>query len=291
MNFKGQICALLCVILFGSNFAIIKEGVSHIPPLFLSSMRLLLLGGVLVWFVQVPQKNTLIRLFALSMTQFTLNYGLTAMGLHDINAGIASILTQLEVPFAVLLGFLFFKEKLTFRQLLGCSLAFMGSLFIIEWHLDNVHAIGMLMVTGGGFVYALSCFQARNITELNASTLTAWCALLAAPQLLLMSFFYENISMATITHNLPYFSYVVLTAAFSGIAFVLWTKLIKTYSVSQVMPVALLIPFTGVAAGVIFLHETLTLKIMMGGMITVVGISLVILKEWKVIRSPQPSGS
>lgn len=279
MNFNGLVCALLCVILFGTNFSIVKEGVAHIPPLFLSSLRLLLLGGVLVWFVQIPKKETLNRLIALSVTQFTLNYGLTATGLQEINAGIASILIQLEVPFAVILGFLFFKEKLTFKQIFGCILAFSGCLFIVEWDANNIHVLGMLLVTGGGFVYALSCFQAKNITELNASSLTAWCALLAAPQLLLMSIFYEHVSIATLSANLPYFSYVIMTAVCSGVAFVLWTRLIKIYSVSQVMPIALLIPFVGVATGVVFLHEPLTIKLILGGITTIVGIALVTMKE------------
>lgn len=279
MNFISLVCAFLCVVLFGSNYVIIKGAVAHIPPLLLSSMRLLVLGGIMAWFVPMPKKNTLNKLILLSMTQFSINYGLCTMGINETNAGIAAILTQLEVPFAIILGFLFLKEKLTWQQAAGCMLAFLGSLLIIDLKLANAETLGMLMIIVAGLVYAISCFQVRSLTELNAGTITAWCSLLAAAQLLLISMSYEHISMADVQACYHYFSYIALAAATSGVAFVLWTRLIKAHPVSQVMPIALLIPFVGVTAGIIFLDEALTIKIAMGGIITTLGVALILIKE------------
>lgn len=271
--------AFICVVLFGTNYSVIKGAAAHIPPILLSAERLALMGGVMVWFVQMPAKHNWNKLIALATTQFTLNYALCSVGIAETNAGIGSILTQLEVPFAFILSFIFLKEKLTWQQIIGCFFAFLGSYFIFDMGFENSKIIGMIMITVGGLMYAISCFQAKSLTELNAATLTAWCSLLAAPQLLLISIFYESVSYADIQASFSYYPYILYAAASSGIAFFLWTRLIKVYSVSQIMPFALLIPIVGVVGGIVFLDELLTAKIIIGGIITTLGVAFILFKE------------
>ena len=61
----------------------------------------------------------------------------------------------------------------------------------------------------------------------------------------------------------------------SGVAFLIYFKLIKNVGASSALTVSFLIPVFSMLFGVVFLHEIITLRIVFGMMIILVGTALV----------------
>src|SRR3546814_5146442 len=60
-----------------------------------------------------------------------------------------------------------------------------------------------------------------------------------------------------------------------------WYWLMRRYQMNQIMPATLLVPPFGVLSGVIFLGESLTLTLIAGGLMTIVGVGIIILRRPK----------
>jgi O-acetylserine/cysteine efflux transporter len=64
---------------------------------------------------------------------------------------------------------------------------------------------------------------------------------------------------------------LVMTALGYGI----WYHLLACYDANQVLPFLLLLPVTAVAGGVLFLGETLTFNIAVGGVVAILGVAVI----------------
>jgi len=68
---------------------------------------------------------------------------------------------------------------------------------------------------------------------------------------------------------------VYLGLIMTALAYAMWYRLLNLYSVNEVMPFLLLLPLTSVAGGIFFLNESLTLKITLGGFLTLIGVAVI----------------
>ena len=68
-----------------------------------------------------------------------------------------------------------------------------------------------------------------------------------------------------------------------GIGYGAWYWLLKRYAVNQVMPFMLLMPVFGVASGIAFLDEPMTLSLVAGAALTILGIGIIIIRRPKLV--------
>ena len=68
----------------------------------------------------------------------------------------------------------------------------------------------------------------------------------------------------------------------------LWYLLVPKYQTNQTMPFTLLIPVFGVSMGALILGEDITWHILAGGLVTIAGVAIVLLR--KPDRNPTPAG-
>lgn len=270
--------AILACAMWGGNFAIMKFAMLQIPPLFLAGMRLWIIGFFCLWFVKVPWGHFW-KLFLISITLYSLNFGLMVSGLVQIDSGLASILTELEVPFSAALAAIFLKDRMTPIQILGLLIAFFGAYFVCNTPNISGSIIPILLVVGATLTYAFSNVQIKYLSEVNALTIIVYASLLASPQLLIASVLLEtNQINSLMTISFQTGIALLYTLSMATLAFIIWTRLIKIYSVNQVVPFGLLIPLFGVMGGVFLLDEEITPKIIIGGWITILGVWLVLRK-------------
>jgi O-acetylserine/cysteine efflux transporter len=64
----------------------------------------------------------------------------------------------------------------------------------------------------------------------------------------------------------------------------------RRFSVNQVMPFTLLVPLFGVLSGVIFFHDRLTLLMLIGGLCTIAGVAIIIIRRPRVIAPSTKAG-
>ncbi len=271
--------AIAVAVLWGMGLVVAKAAMSHFPPILLMALRFALTAACLVWFFRPPWA-LLTRVFWIALVSATVQYSLTFTGLGGIDVSTASILVQLEVPFGLLLAWLVFRDRISWRQLAGMLLAFAGILYIVgEPRLSGSLAHIALMV-GGAFAWAVGQIMVKRLGAVGGFVLITWVAVIATPQLFIASWLLESGQLAAITTaSLQAWAAVgYLGVAMTALAYALWYRLLGLYPVSRVIPFLLLLPLTSVAGGVFFLGDRPTLSMIVGGICVLTGIALITLR-------------
>lgn len=268
--------AITVAIIWGMGFIIAKAGMSHFSPILLMALRFLLTTMVLIWFYP-PPKELYKPLFWIALVSAALQYSLTFTGVSGIDASTSALLIQLEVPFGLLLAWIFLGDKLMTQQMIGMAIAFGGAMLIVgEPKLSNDLAY-VFMVIAGAFTWAVGQVMIKKLGVLGGFKLISGVAAFATPQLFIASFLLESDQLAQIqTAPLEAWAAVAyLGLIMTALAYALWYRLLGIYSVNQAMPYLLLLPVTSVIGGIIFLDEILTLKIAAGGVFALIGVAFI----------------
>ena len=75
------------------------------------------------------------------------------------------------------------------------------------------------------------------------------------------------------------------------ISYVMWYRILRRYSVNQAMPFTLLVPVIGVLAAALLLDEPLTLRVILGGVATIAGVAVIVLRRPKLAAPEATSKS
>ncbi len=286
-------------VLFGVSVALVwgmgvvfaKAAIDHFPPILLMAFRFLVTALALVWFVRPPLHH-LSKLFQIAFVSAAIQYSLTFTGLMGVDASVAVLVVQLEVPFLVLLGALFLGERPGRRKWIGIAIAFVGvGLIAGEPKLGSAW-LSILLVVGGAFAWAIGQIMVRGLKSIDGLTVTAWVAVLATPQLFVMSLLFEtNHWQAIQSANWIVWSAILyLGLVMTALGYWLWYSLVRKHPVSLIAPFLLLLPVSSIFGGVVFLGERLTPHIAIGGAIVILGVGFILL-ERVPSRTPVPKES
>lgn len=268
--------AIAVAVIWGMGFVFAKAAIEHFPPILLMALRFTLTALVLVWFVRPPWQ-LLHRIFWIALVSAAIQYSLTFTGLEGLDASTASLVVQLEVPFGALLAWLVFRDGLGWRRASGMLLAFAGVTLIAGEPRYEDNLTSFLLLAGGAFTWAVGQIMIKTLGVVGGFTLIAWVAVLAAPQLFVASWLFEDGQMEAIANAPPivWLAVVYLGLVMTALGYALWYRLLGRYDVNQVMPFLLLLPVTAVAGGVVLLGETLTVNIVAGGVLAVGGVAII----------------
>jgi len=192
MTVRHMLTLVLVTAVWGINISVIKIGLTQLPPIAFVALRFLGVAVVLLPFVRL-QRRHLRPILALSFTLGTLHFPLSFIGLKGVDASTAAIAIQLQVPFAALLAAIFFKESLGWRRLLGMAIAFAGVVVIAGEPRLAGHLLPLATVVVAACIWAFASVQIKLLgDEVGVLALNAWVALLAVPQLVLISWIFED---------------------------------------------------------------------------------------------------
>lgn len=255
-----------------------KSALVHFPPLLLLALRFVLTALVLVWFFRPPWPH-LKRIFWAALVGSTLMYSLMFTGLKQIDASLMIIVVQLQVPFASILAWFAFKDRLGWSRSAGVVLAFVGVGLIAGSPEERSELTGVMLVIMGAFVWAVGQMLFKRLASIGGLTLITWIAVMSGPQLLFCSWLFEDgqllaLSTATPNHWLAV-TYLVLVMTILGYGS--WYFLLGRYDVNQVVPFLFLEPVATVLGGVLILNETLTTTRLLGGALVMGGVALITL--------------
>jgi O-acetylserine/cysteine efflux transporter len=284
---------LLVQLLWGVNFAIAKFGLDHFAPIFFVALRFSLVALLLVFVVGLPKRSMLKQLLPLSATMGVMHFTLIFLGMRDLDAATSSIAVQLQTPFAAIMAAFFFGERLGWRRIVGMIVAFAGVLLIAGEPRFSSNPWPLLWVIAAALVWAAGNIQVKALgDEIDAVTLNGWIAILAAPQLLVASWILEGPQWRFIPDvtwqgwGALLFQAIVI-AIFT---YWIWYNMMRRYPVNQVMPFTLLLPMIGVAAGALMRDEPVTWQMIVGGLATVAGVGIIVLRRPAVAAPATKTG-
>jgi O-acetylserine/cysteine efflux transporter len=284
---------LLVQLLWGVNFAIAKFGLDSFSPIFFVALRFSLVAILLVFVVGLPRRDLLTRLLPLSLTMGVMHFTLIFLGMAHLDAATSSIAVQLQTPFAAIMAAFFFGERLGWRRIVGMAIAFGGVLLIAGEPRFSDNPWPLLSVIAAALVWAAGNIQVKALgDQVDAVQLNGWIAILAAPQLLVASWLIEGPQW----RNIPGAAWegwgallfqAVVIAIFT---YWIWYNMMRRYPVNQVMPFTLLLPMIGVAAGAFLRHEDVTWQMVVGGLATVAGVGIIVIRRPAVVAPATKTG-
>jgi len=194
-----------------------------------------------------------------------------------LEAGLASIIVQLEVPFLVILGALLLREKPGYKKWIGIAISFVGVATMSQQDELSGSFISIALVLGGCFAWALGQVMIRKLKDVSGMQVTAWIAVFAAPQLFFMSAIFEDGQVEAIRNANPlvWWTVLYLGLIMTCLGYYFWNTLIRHHDVSKVAPFLLLLPVFSVLGGNVFLGETFTIDKFYGGATILLGIGVI----------------
>ena len=281
MSLHHILLAVSVPLIWGMGFVFAKGALEYFPPILLMAFRFLVTASVLVWFVK-PPVALLGRIALIALISAAIQYSLTFTGLKHLDASTAVLVVQLEVPFMVLLGALFLKERPDLQKYCGILLAFGGVALIAgEPRLEAAY-LPLALVMAGAFFWAVGQVMIRSLGDVGGFTLIAWVAVMATPQLFVASAIFEDNHFELIREAnwIVWGTVVYLGLVMTAIGYTIWYHLLGKYELRQVGPFLLLLPVFSIIASAIFLDEKMTLTAWLGGIIVITGIAVITVERW-----------
>jgi O-acetylserine/cysteine efflux transporter len=269
---------LLINLIWGFNLIASKVGVGHFPPVFFTALRFTALAACLVPFLRW-HPGRMLQLFIAAVLCGGLQFALLFTGVRlTPHVGSVAIATQLGVPFTTLMSVLFLGELIHWRRRLGIALAFAGVAVIAVQADVFTYRAGLALVVTSAFVGALGLVAVKRLGEtFRPLELQAWFAVCGAPILWLLTLWLETGQAEAVRSAalLDWGALAFTVVASSLVAHTGFYWLISRYPVSAVSPLTTLSPVFSVALGVLLLGDVLTGRIVVGGLLTLAGVTII----------------
>ena len=264
MPISHLLLALSVVLIWGTNFVVIKWGLEDFPPFLFSMLRFLFSALPWIFFFRRPAVSwTLMAGFGtlLGAGQFGLLYW--AMQ-RDITPGLASLVIQSQVFFTILMAMAMSGERLRPAQGLAFALA-VGGYAIVAWHgvtdADAVTLLGLALVLAAAFCWATANMVVRRAGRVNMVAFTVWSSLFALVPITLISLVMEGPqAIAAAVSHAGWGGWLsVLWQALGNtlFGFAAWNWLLSRHPAATVTPTALLVPVFGMLSSAALLAEAL----------------------------------
>ena len=282
MPLSHLLLAVGITFIWGTNFVVIKWGITQFPPFLFATLRFI--ASALPWVLFIPRPPVRWRvLMAVGTLLGAGQFGLLFYALrHDIAPGLASLLMQSQVVFTIVLAMIWRKEKLVPLQMLALLLAGLG-IGLIGWHTAgradaSITGLGFGLVIGAGFCWSLANQVVSGAGRVSMFHFMVWCSLFAIPPLLLLSLWADTPAtlVRAMTHARAAGWAAVGWQAVGNtlIGFGVWNWLLTRYPAGTVAPLSLLVPVFGMSAAAIVLGESLPAwKLVAAGLI-ILGLAL-----------------
>lgn len=276
--------AVLVALLWGCNFVAAKYGVAFFPPFLLTALRFTFVSLILIPLVPRPSfahMKQILLLSSMSTLHFSLIFAAIYYGL-DIAS--SSLLGQLGVVFACIFGAIFLNDRLGLWRIGGIAVAFIGTIIVAGTPNILAHLGGFYAALGSCLAWGIANVLIKRIHGLHSMTLLAWMGLFTVPLLLMLSLLFEP--HWPVWEQMPLSAALALGYTAIGstiVAYGLWYHLLTRYSVSQVTPYSLLTPVFGIASGQLFFTEELTAQVLLGGLVTIIGVAVIVMRRPKTL--------
>ena len=275
MENKYWILITILGAVWGSAFMFIKIATPELGPIALVNIRLAVAGLIFIPFLLQQKylkhfRSNLKSILVLSVINTALPFSLFAYASLESSSNMLSILNGTTAIMAVVISTIWLKIRLNFFQIMGVFIGLFG--IVVLANPDNIY-ISMkatIFCLSAAFCYALSANYIQKFAyKTNTIVLIGWSLVIASVLLLPITFF--NLPSQLPSKNVI-FSILWLGVISTGVAFLGYVRLIEKVGAVKTATVAYFIPVFGVIWGYVFLGEPITLQILIGMILILIGI-------------------
>jgi drug/metabolite transporter (DMT)-like permease len=280
------VALIATTLVWGGSFVAIKQALRYLSPLELILMRFvpasLAFALLILWRERtVPARLLreqwrslcLMGLFGVAAYHLALN-----TGERMIPAGTASLIVAVNPAFIVVLSTLFLRERVTWIQILGLSMAFLGLFIVVRYasggELDLTYLRGVLITLIAPLSWAVYTVVSRPVamrypplavTGMGTATGTAVMLFAARPALL-------DAAMGMPWDGWASVAFLALVCTVGGVT--VWVTALQQLEAASVGVFIYLVPLWAAVLSKLVLGEGLTVALMVGALIVVGGVAL-----------------
>lgn len=274
------------ILIWGTTWSVIRISLDGFPPLTGVSIRfalaaLILWGVALIRGVRLGGWRNLPIWLTQALLSFSVTYGLVYWAQQWVPSGLTSLLYSTMPLFVVLLGYAVLpEERLGPWAFLGVLAGFAGVAVIFS---DDVGALAdpqvryaalwVLVAPIGGAVAQV--VVKRWGREMNALSLTAPAMAMTSLVIGLLAWRLES-DRPIVWETAPVLATLYLAVAGSALTFTLYFWLLHYLGATELSLIAYAIPVVAVAVGTLALDEPLTLRMVAGGALVIVGVAFAV---------------
>lgn len=273
------------VIFWGSSFIATKVALKELSPETIISLRLIIASAFLLITALLLKKDFSINLkshgFILILALIAVfHLMIQVTGLKYTTAANTGWIIGTAPIFMAILAAIFFREKIGLLKIGGIIIAMFGLLLLIgKGNITNVDLIknkGDLLVLASAFTWGVYSMVNKKIS-LSYSPLMTILYLFIMMAVIIIPFNLNAASINSVVHLSlnGWISILFLGLFCSGIAYVIWAYSLRDLESAKVGAFLYFEPLVTVFAAWILLNESITLLMIISGIIITLGVVLV----------------
>lgn len=274
--------ALLVATCWGGNFAASKFALTDFPPFIAVLLRFMIVSVLLAPLALRKPMPRLRDMLFIALTLIVLHFAFIFIAItHGLTITSVIVATQMGVPFSCIVSAVLFKDYLGPWRSVGLTVAFIGVLIIAGTPNASEYWGAFLLAILGALAWSSANIYLKRMPPTPVVCLLFWPALLSLPFLLALTLLFEQNQLTSIltSHKLAWAGIAYNTAISSLLGYGLWNWLISRYPLSHVAPYTLFAPVVGIATGVWLFDEPLTLQIILGALLSIIGVTIITLRR------------
>lgn len=273
---------LLLAALWGASFLFMRLGAADFGPLALAALRVSIAAAVLLPLLLWRAEWAVLRrhwkpIAAVGIVNSALPFLAFAYAALSINAGLASIFNATSPLWAAVIAWAWLGDRLTPSRVAGLAIGFAGVLWL-AWNKASfkpgAEALGfaVLACLGATLLYGFGASMSKRwLTGVPPMAVATGSQLAATVLLLPLGMMAWPAQPAP---ALAWIAVVMLGVFCTGLAYLLYFRLIAHVGPANAIAVTFLIPLFAVLWGGLFLGERLTPTMLGGGALILLGTSL-----------------
>jgi drug/metabolite transporter (DMT)-like permease len=267
--------------IWGASFLFMRMGAAEFGPVALAAVRVwgatLFLLPLLALRGQAGALRAHWRpIFVVGITNSALPFLCFSYAALSITAGLSSIFNAATPLFGALIAWAWLRDKLTPARMAGLAIGFLGVLWL-AWDKASFKpgassGWAVLACLAATLLYGFSgSFTKRFLTGVPPLAVATGSQLSSALLLAVPALVWWPAAMPSLT---AWSAAALLAVGCTGIAYILFFRLIAHIGPANALSVTFLIPVFAVLWGWLFLHEGLTPQMLLGCAVILLGTSL-----------------
>lgn len=285
--------AITLILVWGTAFTMIGYSVRYIAPVWLVSTRIMI-GAVIVTAYMYARgqrfpKLTDVRWLwysALGFSGMVAPFFLISWGQKTIDSGLSAVIVGTMPLMTIILAHFFANERMTLFKGLGFLMGFIG--IAVLFLPDNIDLglisdwRGQACMVLGAFCYALTTVAAKRAPDTPSSTGAAMMLTASAVMSLAASLPFALAIQEGGIASVPAMAWICVIGLGLGstaLGTILYLYMIRQFGPSSIARINYFPPLVSVIAGIIFLSEAFTLKLLIALALIFAGLLLANVKR------------
>ena len=278
-DLKYHLALIAAVCIWGSSYIASKIALAAFSPLLLCLVRFVL-SSLCMFLIRLKRKRyipsrTDLKYMALSAASgIAVYYALENIAVNMTSASDASLISAVYPVITILIGILFFHLRTNRNEVLGILLGVFGVILLTVTGNDGTGSVlGNAMIAFNGCLWACYNYMTQRISdEPDDFTVTYYQTLIGTILFIPALAFEKDMRWSLTPGSIAAVLYLSLICSLA--ALFLYNYGLRKVSAARAASLMNLMPVAGVVLSVLILHETVTLKHLIGGAVIIAGVLL-----------------